>query len=84
MNSGYFRTDEDGHWYHIPEQLVEIFDWATSSQEHETKVFRPEIFNLKGYDPISMTAEEVLNNFEFYRINGSPEHYKTVIFIPGE
>ena len=84
MNSGYLRLDQDENWYHIPDQLVEIFDWAINSQPHETKVFRPEVFNLKGYDPISMTAEEVLENFNFYKLNGSPENYKSVIFIPGE
>lgn len=83
MNSGYFRHDEDGHWYHLPEQLVEYYDWAEAHPD-KTRNFQPGLFQLKGHDPITMTGEEMLELFEPYRIDGDPTMYKTILFIPGQ
>lgn len=84
MNSGYLRQDGDGHWYHIPEQHVALFDWALDNPEKE-KNLDPELFTGKKNQPlITMSGDEVIEGLDAYRLEYPPEYYKTILFIPGQ
>jgi hypothetical protein len=84
MNSGYLREDGDGHWYHIPEQYLELFDWGLDNPE-KSRNLDPELFTgKKNQPPINMTGEEIVEGFEMYMLDYPPSYYKTILFLPGQ
>ncbi len=63
---GYFKQDDDGHWYFVPENVVKEFNEA-----------QEKIWATNGWD--SVAINDFVERFDKYRMPGSISHIKVSI-----
>lgn len=80
MNSGYFRQDNESHWYHIPEQHVELFDWALENENTLKEITNEQLTGYKDGRVVQMTGQDIIEWFFDNHQVGYPGHYKTILF----
>lgn len=65
---GYFRQDEDSHWYLIPEKYIKLFIKQ-----------KDDIACTIDFEKRENLVEEFIQNFDEYRLSGGIESYKVMM-----